>query len=294
MNRFRRLSGPLPSRCPGDWCESQPRARARDCSSDQGDRLLYRYLALVAVLLLIASPASGYIVFLKDGSQIQTKEEYRIEGDMAILILPSGNLASYRASEIDVEKTKKVNVVDYGTAKLIEGTKETQLVKGAGPEKKPNFGEYIFGRSLALPKLSRREAVATDGQLPTTKAGFVDFMALHRSPFPTAEITTEVLLYFRGQGIDQVRLFQGTKPDRPLVEVVAASEASVFKAIKDAASCLAQVNDHFPELVTAFELIVMTEAQVRAGQFVMTRELADMLVSEQLTVSQFFLRYVEF
>ncbi len=254
--------------------------------------------AFLLAVLLAAAPASAYIVFLKDGSQIQTKEKYRIEGDQAILILPSGTPASYAASEIDVEKTEAINVVDYGTATLIEGlNKQTRLAKGtkvAAQEKEPKFGEYISGRSLALPEVRKRKATTPADQLPTTRAGFVDLMAVRRSPYPSAEITGEVLGYLRGQGIDRVRIFQGTEPDRPLIEIVAASEASVFKSIKDAANGLAQIHENFPELVTAFELVLMTESQDRAGQFILTPELADLLVKEKISVSQFFLRFVEF
>lgn len=250
---------------------------------------------LIALLLLVVAPASGYIVFLKDGSQIQTKEKYRIEGDQAILILPSGTPASYAASEIDVEKTEQVNVVDYGTATLIEGLKEpTRLPKEARFEDEGRFGDYISGRDLALPEVRKRKAATPADELPTTRAGFVDLMAFRRSPYPVAEVTTEVLGYLKGQGTDRVRIFQGTETDRPLIEIVSASEASVFKAIKDAANGLIQINEHFPELVTAFELVLMTDSQERAGQFVLTPDLANLLVSEKINVSQFFLRFVEF
>ncbi len=256
----------------------------------------YARVALIVALLLTALPAWGYIVFFKDGSQITTKEKYRIEGDRVILILPSGTEASYDASEIDIEKTEEINVIDYGTARLIEGlNKTTRLPKGVRfEEEDPSFGEYISGRGLALPEVRKRVAATSEDELPTTRAGFVDLMAFRRSPYPSAEITTEVLGYLKGQGLDRVRIYQGTETDRPLIEIVSASEASVFKAIKDSAACLAQIHESFPELVRAFELVMMTESQERAGQFVMTPELAEMLVSGQLNVSQFFLRFVEF
>ncbi len=255
-----------------------------------------RHALLIAALLLLVSPAWGYIVFLKDGSQIQTKEKYTIEGETAYLILPSGTKASYKASEIDVEKTDKINVVDYGTAKLIEGlNKQTLLPKNVRFEaEEPSFGEYISGRSLALPEVRKRQAVRNEAELPVTGAGFVDLMALQRSQYPSSEITAEVLGYLKGQGVDRVYLFQGTETDRPLIEIVAASEASVFKAIKDVASGLVQIHEQFPELVTAFELVLMTDTQERAGQFVMTPERAELLVSQQVTVPQFYLRFVEF
>ncbi|MCP5117176.1 MAG: hypothetical protein GY953_40645, partial [bacterium] len=107
-------------------------------------------------------------------------------------------------------------------------------------------------------------------------------------------ITAEVLGYRKGQGVDRVRIFQGTEPNRPLLEIVAASEASVFKALSDSANGLAQIHQRFPKQVAAFELVMMNESQARAGQFVLTPELANLLVTGRLKPPGFFLRYVEF
>ena len=254
------------------------------------------YCILIAALMLIGTPAWGYIVFLKDGSQIQTKEKPRIEGDKAILILPSGTEAFYDAAEIDTKKTEEINVIDYGTAKLIEGLgKVRALPQGVRFEDEdPTFGSYIAGRNLALPEVRRRETAQAEEGLPTTQAGFIDFMSLKRQPYPHSEITAEVLGYLKGQGVDRVRIFQGSEPDRPLLEIVAASEASVFKALSDSANGLAQIHERFPKKVAAFELVMMTETQARGGQFVLTPELANLLVTGRLKPAGFFLRYVEF
>ena len=257
--------------------------------------LLPSLCASLIALWLTASPAWSYIVFLKDGAQIQTREKPRIEGDKAILVLLSGTEASYDASEIDFKKTEEVNVIEYGTAKLIEGlNQETRLAKGTRFEEEPSFGDYISGRNLALPEVRKREVVKTDDGTPITLAGFSDLMAFQRSPYPSSEIAEEVLGYLKGQGIERAHVFQGTEANRPLIEIVTPSEASVFQAIKVAAAGLAQIHERFPDQVKAFELVLMTESQDRAGQFLLTPERADLLVSERLTVSQFFLRYVEF
>ncbi len=261
---------------------------------------LSRALSILVCLILIAAPAWSYIVVLKDGSRISTKEKYRIEGDRAILVLPSGTETSIAASEIDVEASEKLNVVDYGTAKLIEGLdKQQQLGKETRFESdRPTFKDLLANRErgLALPEVRRREKAADseEGSLPFTRAGFVDLRSLFREPFPDIEISSEVMAYLKGQGIDDVRVYKGTAADRPFVEIVAASEASVFKALKDSANGLVQIRDRYPEQVAAFELLLVTEAQLRAGQFVLTPDLAGLLVTGQLEAPAFFLRYVEF
>ncbi len=293
MSRFHRPSGPRANAPSQRRRANVPSQRRRASVPSLRRRANATAWALIAVLLLMASPAWGYIVFLKDGSQITTKDKYRVEGDRVLLTMPNGTEASYPVSEVDIEKTEKVNVIDYGTATLLEGLDKPRQPKVVY-EEDPSFGEYITGRNLALPTVRKRQAATPTDELPTTQAGFVDLMAFRRSPYPASEITGEVLGYLKGQGIDRVRIFQGTEADRPLIEVVAASEASVFKAIKDSASGLVQIHESFPELVKAFELLLMTESQQRAGQFVMTPELANQLVSGQLTAPQFFLRFVEF
>ncbi len=256
-----------------------------------------RWLLVTVALLLVSLPVWGYIVFLKDGSQITTKSKYRIVGDKVFLTLPSGTEASYDAAQIDIEKTEAVNVVDYGNARLLEGVGPPKLLaKNVEIEnEEAGFGEFISGRSLALPEVRKRDAgAAAETGPPTTSAGFIDLMAVRRKPYPNSEITTEVLGYLKGQGIDRVRIYQGTAADRPLIEVVTASEASVFKALQDSADGLVQIHERFPREVAAFELLFMNESQARAGQFILTPERANLLASGQVKPSSFFLRFVEF
>lgn len=266
-------------------------------------RSLLRILSMAVLLaVLLAGSAHAYIVVLKDGSQIPTKEKYRIEGDKAILILPSGVQASYDAADIDIERTEKINVVDYGTARLIEGQNTTRLNTEVKLDDKRTLSDLIGGREggLALPEPRRRsragqpQAVEDDGTtIPLTQAGFVDLMALPKVPYPKTDITAEVMGYLKGQGVENVRVYKGSQGDHALLEIVTASEASVFKAIKDSANGLVQINERFPE-VAAFELLLLTDSQVRAGQFVLTPELANILVTDSLDLPTFYLRYVEF
>lgn len=256
------------------------------------------------MLWFVAMPAMAYTVILKDGTKITTQKKYRIEGDKAILTLVSGTEAFYDASEIDVAATEEFNRVDYGTATVIEGRQSRQMATDESLDEEETLSELLGRRKgrLALPeprqRRERRTAVEEDGdeggELPRTKAGFLDFFSMPRDPYPNPTIMTEVMRYLKGQGVDDVRLYRGSRADRPLVEIVAASEASVFKALEDAANSLVQIHERFPQDVGAFELLLLTDNQVRAGQFTLTPELASLLVSDELDPPNFFLRYVEF
>lgn len=259
-------------------------------------------VAALAVVLLAAVPGFAYTVIFKDGSRIATQEKYTIEGDKAILVLVNGTQASYDADKIDVARTEEFNKVNYGTARVIEGHTTRQVATDESLDDKVTLRDLVGRRGgLALPEPSLRSERDTSGAAegggdaaPRTKAGFVDLFTMPRDPYPDTAIMTEVLRYFQGQGTDKVRVYRGSQADRPLVEIVAPSEASVFKALEDSANGLVQIRERFPKDVAAFELLLVTENQVRAGQFTLTPKLANVLVTNELDAANFFLRYVEF
>lgn len=270
-------------------------------SSPIPSQVFHRVLPLLLLLaLVLTSPAAGYIVVFKDGTTINTREAPEVKGEEAILILPSGTRTSYKAERIDFAKTEELNKTDYGTAKLIDdGGKTSQIGKDERVgEDKPTLSDVFGQRGLALPEPKRRtpgeqeNAGALD--IPMTAAGYVDLEKLPREPLTNEEISRELRRYLQGQGIEDVRVWRGSEDKYALVEIIAASEASVFKAMKDASNGLVQITERFPGQISAFELLLVTENQVRAGQFLLTPELANLLVTGALDSPSFFLRYVEF
>ncbi|MEM8996678.1 MAG: hypothetical protein AAGF23_17970, partial [Acidobacteriota bacterium] len=238
----------------------------------------------------LASPSAAFLVILKDGEQITAAERYERQGDMVILTLPNGTKASYPAADIDFEKTDDVNRGrNLSNARLIEGREAKQLDKESRFEKsQKSFSELVnqrtAGGGLALPEQSRREAEGQSGEiesLPKTAAGFVDLKTIRRDPLDDEALATEITRYMRSQGAQDVRVYRGTGEGRPLVEVVATSEASVFKAVRDSANCLVQLRGKFSSL-TAFDLLLLTENQILAGQFSLTPELANELVTGKI------------
>lgn len=255
---------------------------------------------VVLTAALVAGPAIAYVVILKDGQQITTDGKYERQGDNVILTLPNGTQASYPASDIDFAKTDEVNAgQNLSNARLIEGRKVKQLAEETVFERsRKSFADLVNEkgeRGLAMPEQSRREARASSDEpaLPRTDAGFIDLLDMRRDPLPDDELSGEIVRYMRSQGAQDVRVYRGTADDRPLVEVIATSEASVFKAVRDSANCLVQARGKFSTLA-GFDLLLLTENQILAGQFTLTPELANELVTGQIEPPNFFLRYVEF
>lgn len=252
---------------------------------------------LLSMALLLAGPAMAYVVVLKDGSQITTQKAPEKKGDEVLLILQSGVQASYPIADVDFERTQALNKgTNLSNARVLERVKSRPDPVTADPNAdKPSFSDLLNARkkNLALPEVKRRPE---DGERPVdlelTKAGFVDLTRLSRDPLSDADLAGAINTYLKGQG-SEAKVYRGSREGWPLVEMSATSEASVFKALKDAAGCLVQVKQGRPQL-DGFELLILTDSRVRAGQFSLTQELANELLTGKVGPPAFFLRYVEF
>lgn len=258
-----------------------------------------RLAILAAFALFLAATvlaASGYVVVLKGGKTIAAREKYRVANGRAIITLPNGTQTFVPADQIDVAKTEEVNRTGYGTAVVLPGDPQELNPGAVQPPKEKTLKDLIASRE-AVPRdmpVNRREKTEAAGKLLKTKAGYNDLATLPRRPFASPEVTAELQRFFRGQGIEEVQIYQGTQGDHPLLEITAASEGSVFKALTTAANALLQVRDVHPGRVSGFELLLTTPARERAGQFLLTPEMAADLASKKVEVTSFFVRNVQF
>ena len=285
--------------------------------SDQASKAMFRESKILLVMsvlgfLLCALPASAYVVVLKNGSQINTQKPPERQGDQVLLIMQSGVRTSYPAADIDFKKTEEINAeANYGSARVLDKVKEVDTGEDAPEEKRPQLSDLLAQQRRAAAAAAAAEAAAeaaavdeaalgaaeevipeADANLPKTSGGYVDLGVVRRGQADNLALVGEINTYLTGQG-GTAKVFDGTRPNWLLLEMQAASEASVFKAMKDAASCLIQVRQAHPTL-EGFELYIMTGSQVRGGQFTMTPERANLLLTGKLEAPAFFLRYVEF
>ena len=260
-------------------------------------------LTLLAFLstLLWVGPLFAYTIYLTDGSSLQSKEKYKVDGNRAVITLPNGNQTFLPLKQIDVARTEQANANDYGGAVVIDSHQIPPA--SAPPPPQQTLTNLIHDKAPAprelpparrtRPGTSAPSATALPGALQKTKAGFSDLSTLARRPCSQADVATELLQFFHGQGVEEVEIYQGTQSDRPLVEVTTNSEASVFRALAVSATALLHVRDSHPK-VSGFELLLMTPGKERAGQFMMTPQMAAEVVSRNVEVSAFFLSNVQF
>ncbi len=266
----------------------------------------WRVSASAFVLVsLLAMPAAGYVIFLKDGNQIITQGKYRVEGELALFERQSGVTSSVPVADIDVERTERENLVNLSGVQVIQGMEAVDLANAPPPPPPPDSISEALRRSgdrgsLRLPEPRKRVRSTATAETPAgparTHAGFVDLTRLPRRPYTSSEIGAALGQYFEGQGVETIGVFEGTAPRQPFVEILAPSESAVFKALEESANALQQVQESHPDQVEALEILMVSKAQTgaRAGQFQLTPELADLLTSGAMPVPAFFLRYVEF
>jgi len=256
------------------------------------------WLAAAALSLLLASPLAAYTIYLKNGKTIQSKGKYVVREGKAYIVLPSGTQSFINASEIDVARTDAANKSDYGgNAVILDSAPPSETPAASNPQKR--LSDMIASRQAArdLPgpgreKAAKPEAARTAGK---TKAGYPDLTTIGRHPFTQGDVLAELQQFFHGQGIDGVEIYAGTRPDRPLVEVTTPSEGSVFRTLTIASNALLHIRDRFPGgKVGAFELLMTTPQRERAGQFVLTPEMAADLVAKKIEVMAFFVQNVQF
>lgn len=255
-----------------------------------------RLTLAVILALAIAAPAAAYVIILADGSKIIAAQEYEVQGDQAIITMPNGTRTSLDLAEIDRDATEKANRQGYGDAVVIDDGTTREIKEAEEEATRRRKLSDLAERETRLDRLEprRRAEPQSVRHTETTTAGFPDLGNLVRQPYSDLEVASQVQRSFRGQGIDGVELYQGTQPGHLLAEVTAGSEASVFRALEVAAEALLAVRESYPQRIDTLELLLTTPEQERAGQFVLTSDLARELVGGKTEISRFYVEHVQF
>lgn len=276
-------------------------------------RALARALVTCSVALVaFAAPGFGYVIFLKDGTQIITEDTYRVDGDQAIFERENGVTSSIPLAEIDVERTERENRVKLSGAQTIQGLEKVDAANApAPPPKRDSLADLLRRRGetggINLPEPRKRpdrdstaasapSETSTTPAVPRTAAGFADLMRLPRRPFADGAARDTLRGWFADRGIEVAGIHEGTAPRQPFIELVAPTESAVFETLSAVAGTLLEARTTLSDTVEAFELLLLTRpgGENRGGQFQLTPELAELLVNGDLEPSAFFLRYVEF
>ncbi len=252
--------------------------------------------ALVGALALAATPLFSYVVYLRDGSRLIAREEPVIEGGQALIVLQSGTQTSLAAAEIDVEKTRAANRSNYGSALVLEDGKFTDTPTENQPPKRRRLTDLVHeGEAGPQARTPPRRPESREPQPPRAAVGATvdDLLDMARVPYRNLEVNAEIQGIFRSQGVERAQVYQGTEPDRILLEITTDSEAAVFRALKVAAATLKHLGKKHAD-IDSFELLFMTSDQLRAGQFHLAADQAETLAGGDADIPAFYIANVRF
>ncbi len=257
-----------------------------------------RLLPLVALALaLLAAPAAAYVIILKDGTQVITRDLYRVENGKARFVLQNGTESFLELQEIDIPKTDEANRVNYSGAMVLDTGKVEQFKEGTPTPRAPKLADLIAARGdgglRALPS-TRRSEPDRSGRPMQTSAGYQDLTRFPHTTMRDTDVSTSLLAFFQAQNVEGVVIYQGTRERVPLVEITTGSEAAVFRGLLVSANALLATRDKHRDRVDSLQVVLITPQGSRAGQFELSPEDAAGLASRRLELTRFYVDNVQF
>ena len=245
--------------------------------------------ALVFVLILLAAAqlvnaASGYLVFLKNGTHIRAREALVIDGRNAMITLPTGTVASYPVDQIDLVRTERYNQLGLGNAYIV--LDEESL------EPKPTITPTPSLGGLATLNLDSNSVLGSSAPPPPTPTPGI---RLQTRPYHDQRVDKAFSQVLDDRKLYTYRTSAGTQPEYFFVQAVTDDQRAVFQAVKAVTEAYAIIHELHPDVSpTAVELEMLSTSGKPAGTFRITPEMARSLASGEMSVEQFYVGYVIF
>jgi hypothetical protein len=252
-----------------------------------------RFAALAAAVLaalLATGPAAAYVIYLQDGSKIVAQEKYELRGGKAYIVLQNGTRTMIDAAEIDAARTEEANRTNLGSAVVLEDGEAVEARPAPAPPP-PTLRDLVRRDPAPPPRPATANGAATS--LPRTASGHLDLAGLPRRPLADTDLAARIAGLYGEHDIAPVQVTRGSSDARALVEATTSSEAAVFRTLAVTAASLAGLGAQGARL-EAIELLMTTPNGERAGQFVVTPELAVELLEGRVDVAMFYLAHVQF
>ena len=247
--------------------------------------------AAVLALALAAGEASAFVIFLKDGSRIETKEKPTIQGNKWVFLISSGNRQSILSAEVDEKKTEEFNGMGLGDSILLSEEKGKTLQQGSA--RKPTLSEYI-----KTTKKAELRAGSQPGPDPAEK-GAVSLAAPPKAAAPAAGPAVQVdsviseafTRALEGAGVRGARVTPSGAGLK--IQAIAETEGQVFAAIGAAARGLKESRASGRPL-DKVELLLASATGENAGRFSISPDDAEALLNGKISAARYFVANVMF
>ena len=250
-------------------------------------KILRSFLLLTALILTSQAVLATYTVVLKDGTLIVATEKYEVQGDRALIQRENGTPTTVRLSEIDVDKTEEYNSRrNLAGVVVVDGNSTRPLELGEAPPMNLN-------EALRRKKQRERAREEAPPRMVKTSAGYNDLTRIQRRPYRESEISKRMTEELRKAGIREFEIHQGTTDNRVFLYLTTNDEKEVFKALRVSANTYGLIHE-LDRTIEAFEVLMMTGTKTRAGQFLLDDENTPLLINQKMSVSDFFVEYVQF
>jgi hypothetical protein len=233
------------------------------------------FLIVGAALALGSAAALAYNVKLKDGSIIFARSKYEVKGNKAIITLQNGTVTQIDLATIDIPGTEQYNKENPGNViALVEGQEKEIKLPTLKPPPTVSLQEVIRQRKTRL------------GVPPAKAVENPDSASSWQPVEPSVESAFRRVL--DGAAITQYRLANFRGKLRLLATV--SSEEAVFNILSASARVLADLLEKGKP--TTAEIQLTTASGESAGSFEMSSDQARQLVNGNLSVADYFVRFV--
>jgi hypothetical protein len=227
---------------------------------------------LLAAAVAWSLPAFGYVLVLKDGSKVLSRDKYEVRRGFAVFHLPSGTINQIPMSQLDLPATDKYNKENVGNAITWDSPGEIASPPSNQP-KRDSLTSYIQKHDTR-PDLPLPKAKAAEPAVPQADSG--DPMVIR-----------EAARIFSSENISQYRVAPG-----PRVVVVADDENTVFHVMAAAAKLTIALTAS--ARAKAVDVEIVSSNGAAAGRFHMDAENVKALAEGDVTPSEYFVTNVLF
>lgn len=250
-------------------------------------------LSIMLLACSLAMPAMAYTIYLKDGSRIVARDKYVVEGEKAIITLENGTQTFIAALEIDVTRTNEANKSNLGGALIFEDGQFVERTGNEAPAPKRETVTDLIARGEADVRTPARTQPSARSATPVAATSTTSIESIKREPMRSISLAAAVKQAFVDRGLERAVVYQGTEQNRPLIEFLAESEATVFRNLEVAAEVLLAVRQEHPQC-EVLELLMKAGNHERAGEFELTVAMAEQIKGKKVELAAFFVNHVRF